>query len=488
MRKSVFAMLLLYSAPAPVLAQDNATTGAVEALRQAQAARAQALETLEEADVALAKAESLLAAAGQPAETPSPPAMARLASEALCIGSDCTSNSGLSDFVQTRLGITRLADYKNTTELGFHIQGGKEGNYASIGPVLSRRSLVGGEDDEYRTRVDRIAIKGFASIAEDDSITLGSWSASDGLSGNSDWAIGLDWRRSWMAPRKLSDGRSKLVEMLSAIGKDCAAALNLPHSEALFDDPRCRAWVAEDPDRRWKYYQKYIAPFWGFAEDGKERLPQFYVGAKGKYGFLKESFYALSDPAGTGSTILPMLPADLDSEALTKERFNPAEFKLYAGHALATAKDNKGWDVGIAGSIGWQRAIRYPKDSEDVSICYEDTDAGSPTLGFSKCSKVNIAAPYETDGVIIGAGFNFQPPRTWIGRPYIGAFGSYDTAVDQWTASMPVAFAVDGDGKLKAGLKFTFTSDGETFYGEKLPARGNIGVFLEHDLTFPFVP
>ncbi|QZD95584.1 hypothetical protein [Qipengyuania gelatinilytica] len=480
----------IFVGPTAAFAQDQTAEAATEALEQAKAARAEALQALQKADEALARAERMLAASTDgttPTAVPTPDSISETIDKALCFDASCDSDETLSAFAKDQLGLARIADYKNSAELGFFIQGGKEGQYASLGPVFVNRALIRIDGEQYRSRVDRFGIKGFASIAEDNSITLGSWSAGDGLSGNSDWALGLDWRRSWMAPRQLKDGRDRLAKMLETISRDCAVGLGKPYTPSLHSDSDCREWIADDKDRQNKYFGKYVAQFWGIGDDGKEQIPEFYLGAQGKYGFLRESFYALRDPAGTGVTILPALPTDLNNNALTKESFNPAEFKLYAGHALVTFDDN-GWDLGIAGSLGWQRSVRYPKDAEDVSVCYEDTNVENPTFGFSKCKKINLAAPYETDGVLIGAGFNVRPPRTLVGRPYMGLFGSYDTAVDQWTASLPIAFAIDGDGTLKAGLKITYTSDGETFYGENIPAKGNIGVFLEHDLTFPFVP
>lgn len=491
MRNSTIAMLLLTSLSTPVVAQDAANDAALTALKQAETARQKALASLAKADDALREARQLVASkTGGVAITPL--AMDEVVEQALCLGDSCPSKHGLSDLAQGQLGISRLADHRNTSELAFHLQGGKEGNYASVGPVFVRRAIRSAGTGEYRARIDRIGIKGFASFADDDSITLGSWSASDGVSGNSDMAIGFDWRRSWTAERPFEAAKKRLVDMLTKIGQDCAKELNRPYADTLFADAKCREWVAADADRQSKYYSDYVLPLWGFDKDGTALSPEFYVGAKGKFGFLRETFFALEDPANTGVRLLSDLPVDLSKDAKTTRNFNPIEVTLYGGHALAMAdygKDaNKVWEVGIAASIGWQRAVRYPDGKEDVSICYEDVAAGSPTLGFSKCDEINIAAPYQTDGLVFGTGFNFRPPRTWIGRPYVGTFVSYDTAVDQWTASVPVAFAVDKEGKLKAGLKFSYSSSGETYFGEKIPAKGNIGVFLEHDLTFPFVP
>lgn len=488
-------------------------------LSEAKATRMLALEALRKADASLealqgkieqtraksnVESSAAVALSGQPvplgavhpvargfAETAGASSLAeRTVDHALCLNDACIdrdAGQSLSDFTVRQLGLKRTADYKST-DAAFQIQGGKAGNYAAIGPRFTRRSFGIVGDDLFQTQMWELKLTGSAAIAKDNSVTLGTWSDADGITGNSDMALSFDLRRSWMRPRPLSDQRKLLVKMLDDISKDCALALGTTYTPDLFDSPACREWVAKDTTRGQKYYQSGVAPFWGSDGNGKARVPEYYGGLSGKLGFIKETYFPLTDPAGTGVQTLSTLPSDLADAAATKTRFNPLEIKAYAGAALASYDDSAGWDVGIAGSLGWQRAVRYPAKTEDITLCFQNTATGSPLAGFSRCKEVSIAAPYTTDGIVAGAGFNLRPPLTWLGRPFVGVFGTYDTAVDQWILSVPLAFAVDKDGSLKAGVRFRYASDGETFYGEPIAAKATIGVFLETDLTFPFVP
>jgi hypothetical protein len=486
---------------APTQAQDTALDRAMAALREAEQARAEAVAKLEKADRLVAEAKQLIADSGGAVTPPSLPAQtsdqdrARTlaeakASSALCRPDACAdvpAPTSISALAKDVFGLRRTAFEREEGAL-FRLEGGASGNYAEIGGAITDRTIAFVGANQLRAVSDRYALSFLISTADDDSNNLGVYTDKGGWEGNSDWAINFDWRRSVGPRAEVSETARILTKALEQMYVECIAASRAEAAESRCDPDNPSAWLQSEGRAR-KYFLAGVAPVLGLTSEGKALPPRYYYGAQGRFGFLKESFFPLSDPGGTGVALIDILPPDLGAPEVkpASRRFNPFLVKAYGGIAV-TKFDEKGWDVGLAGSLAYQRSVRYPKDTEDVDVCYEDQQPQSTTRGFVKCSTVNLAVPYLSDGLVFGAGVNVLPPRTWLGRPYAGLFGNYDTGLDQWSVSAPLAFAVDESGKLKAGVKVQWRSDGETHYGEIIPARGVVSVFLAHDLEFPFVP
>lgn len=396
--------------------------------------------------------------------------------------STCQKERGetLTNFTRNDLLLTKIKHFRDSQGVGFRIVGGKDSGYAQIGPVLTFRKVTF-EGDNYRPSAFRFEPSLRAKVGDDGSATLGTISGGDFTSG-ADWGFGFDFRWTRAAEKPLADTRPDIEEMLQAVESACRA--DKP------DRKKCPQGKPSKPFAR-EQYLKSLGRLYGVTEKGEDVPPKMFAGLQATYNFQREKFFPLTDPGELGVKLLDSLPPDLvgskeDGTAASSHKFEPFTVKAYGGFAFGDPE--AGWNLGLAASFGYQEAVRYPKDKQDVTLCYDDLDPDSQTTGFARCNSINIAAPFSVEGITAGAGFNLMPPETILGRPQLGLLASYFEGTDQWKLSIPLAFAVGSDNKLKAGIRAEINSDGETPFGTKIEGKDTIGIFLEHDLTFPFVP
>lgn len=524
MRKQFFYLIsttALTLTAAPAFAQQLTREEAIQMLEDAREAREAALEALKKAEAAEDRARQLLGVDDAPAPTgdadtsttaiaeENKPCSERLSADhpvcelfAKLEARDTSTNdqSPLNEFTYA-LGLDEFEDYSADEGIAFRLSGGKDGGYAEVGPVFTWRSFRPKEDGLFNSSSWRFEPVLRGKIGDDGVAPLATISKGDFTTG-ADWGFGFDLRWQLTRKRRLDAVEKALEAEYKKIEEACVKKFGAAPSGRHFGSEQCQKHAMSE-GLAIAAYQKAIAPLWGVTADGKTMPPKFFAGARGTYGFRRESFFPLSDPGGTGVDLIDALPLALDSAGKEKKTFNPYSFEVYGGMTL-TQRDEDGasagtkidgslvdddrWELALAGSFGWENAVRYPKNTQDVTVCYDDTDPDSPTTGFTRCGKANISVPFETDGLTAGLGVTLMPPRTRFGRPLFGVTGSYFEGTDQFRISFPLAFAVDSSNNLTAGIRYDLVTEGETPFGEAISGDDTISIFLEHNLTFPFIP
>lgn len=470
-------------AAVPTHAQDVNLERAMEALRQAERARAEALTRLEDADRLIAEARQLIAERGgafSGAEAP------RLASPASSQG-DATrlaaSDTIPAEKRHTALGAhiaetppldealrTLLHQKASRPDAIAGFAANKEGDNVSLGLRLNERFPQEGDRDRPHSRSFEVA-----GIVRTDK-TRGSEIARftpDGASWASDLALRADVRWAWF--RQVEPGDISRAAVGAALEESCLKA-NPFAAERCATTSGVASWVAglseSDKSKLEAVALLAAGPYFGLEKDGKSQNPRYLAGIKGQHGWLTESYF----PAGT-------LPLTADDEAPLKDTFNPLSAKVYVGASLLPGPKDV-WNLTAVASLGWQRAFVFPRRTEDEQICLF-----SPSRGYTRCATFNLSAPNKAEGMTTGLGINLITPKLGnYGKLRGAAFWQRDFALDQSLYTGELAFALDKDGGVTSGLRYTHRTEGIGPLGNLIKRDGSLTVFLTTDLPYPFIP
>lgn len=395
------------------------------------------------------------------------------------------------------LGLSTFESHEKGAAPIFSLATNKDGDYSGFGLTLRSRRYVPETDEQYHAMVTSVTPTLYAKLS-DGKATLRSYDTTTGNWGwGSDIAVSLDLRRSW---GRSYDKRPAKAALEKALG-ELVAACEKAGGAKCRDEASLTAWSTsnEGRDAASKVYWNNVAQFWGLDSEGKDYSVSKFVGITGRWRRNETTFFPLSDPGGLGVDLLPALPSDLSSDSAKNRVLNDLSFKAYGGMTLlswdgfrpvkdedrGTPKaDASTWDLGLAISAGWRRTYRYPKDTEGQTLCYEDAQL----VGFSRCKKVNIAAPYRSEGATLGVGTYLRAEKIpLLGRPWISLNYVRDFDLKQDTFTLPVIFAFNGSD-LSGGVQFVRTGTGTTSYGEEIPGNRTITIVLEKKFDWPLVP
>jgi hypothetical protein len=201
-----------------------------------------------------------------------------------------------------------------------------------------------------------------------------------------------------------------------------------------------------------------VGPLWGY-----DAFPEWFVGLRGEYAEPTFTYYPLYDPLQPGVPLLAALPALATED---KERTNWS-MGIYGGHGPSES-------LRLEGSLTYQEQHAFPKGFTDVTICQP---VGATT--FSQCTKANTAAPFKTEGFVLGGRGKAMTPQRWLLPPLgFDLKLTYALDTDQFGFDFPIYFATDKDGKLNAGIRIAVTSDGRADNGLKLEGDAKAFFFV----------
>jgi len=390
-------------------------------LQEMQQAKAAAEQAAKDAEAAEAKLQSLLDKMGDVPSAPVPPQVTptetssiagRKVAEALEQKSD-----GIANFTSNYLSGAYVRDGQKSTGLGFVLGGSENGGYAELGPIVTQRYYNPIDSNRFSSSSVRFSPVFRVKANSDGDYQIGS--ISDGeFASSDDLGFGFDLRWTRTRARNLEAVRADMIKVLEKITTDCNTNKAAGSPVQTFESPACQTWLRESGEP-YKRYRESVAPLWGLDEDGDDLPPKYFAGIEGTYGFQKETFFPLLTSENTSIPLIAALPADLKGSedagnAPLKRTFQPFHAKIYGGFSLTqgdvfspkavegkepNAKDR--WEFAAAGSFGWRKEFRYPEDTQGQTRCYDVTEGS--LAGFSNCRKINLAAPFEVDGVPIGS-------------------------------------------------------------------------------------
>ena len=221
----------------------------------------------------------------------------------------------------------------------------------------------------------------------------------------------------------------------------------------------CRAehfqsWLAHR-SRRGRYYREIVRPSWGNAD-----IPHYFAGLRGSYGWNRYEFFPLQDSANTGTPLLTSLPGDFPATPTRLDR-DVFSYELYAGKGWG---DGTNWGLVPSLSLAYRRTLAFVRGTEDQQIC-----APSTTF-FTRCHTVDIAAPYELEGFVLGARLAARFPRVlFLPSTALEFRVTHSFDVDQWGFRVPIYFINDDKGMPNGGILLACTTDGRTAVGLELP-------------------
>jgi len=490
-----------------------------ELIREAELARAEALAALKRADAALAAAQRALdagpaprsvqtAATGTPAPAPhrcdtapgdSP---GRSTAEwAIKPGKREMNNAGEAvtgpnEYARACLGLSKAKQYKNTTDLGLQLTGTKGDGVLDV--VVSRTfrafTQVSGGDtpadsDKFRSSYTRITGGGFAAIGTTGDASLFNLSDFEFSTGIG-FQLGVEWGRS--ATKTRAELTKSFNAGIAKARRECVAyhgtldpMLNdkdKPEGNVRDvvrnPDPlaRCQGqglvdWM-QDASRNSVYWSDMVAPLWGYKQDA-----EVFGGWLFRYGYSDVTYRPIKDPL-TGTVVATtLLPGEV------KLHTEPFSMKAYAGFIDPIGGGFlSGGKWGGTLSLTWRREYSFADKTKDQQIC-SPAAAGS---SYDLCTKANLAAPYELDGLVAGGSVNFQIPRFWyLPSLAMSLRPSYAFDTDRFGLEVPFFLLTDAEGKLNSGFKVNCRFKGRTRQGIELPEECGVGIFVgtTFDLT-----
>ncbi|WP_343521097.1 hypothetical protein [Sphingomonas sp.] len=498
----------------PALAGQSDEERLRELIKQAEQARAEAQTALERADAALAAAQRALANRAPmpgpiPAATPpnecddafgeaaaaGKPERLSTANWMLKPGDRETNNAdekvdGLNKYAKTCLGLTKASQYKNTTDLSLQLAGTKGDGVldAVISRTIRRFSEVApdgilSDDDRFRSSYTKYLVGGFgaAGTAGDASLfNLTDFEFSTGIG----FQFGVEWGRSAAKSRK--ERREAIYDGIAKARRECVAyhgvldpmnagdqtrdVVRNPDAIGKCEGAALVKWM-EAESRNSGYWSEIVAPLWGHKAES-----EIFAGWLFRYGYSDIKYRPIKDPA-TGNVIATTLPGEIELHT------EPFSMKGYAGFMRPFKMGERGGGkVGGTFSLTWRREYSFVDKTKDQQVCFPDS-AGA---GFDLCKSMNLAAPYELEGLVAGGSLNLQIPRFWYLPQFAASLRpSYAFDTDRWGLEMPLFLLTDADGKLNSGLKFNCRFKGRTRQGLELPEECGIGIFVgtNFDLT-----
>lgn len=397
------------------------------------------------------------------------------------------TNDGINAFVYHCLGLTRVTDYENLTNLSAQFTGAKGTDQIEIAITRTSRAVKLSEvwDAKAGKKVagvfatyNRYSLGSFGRTGSNGDAPLIDLTESNFASGVG-VVLGYEWGR--MPVRTLAKARGAIHTGIAAARRDCVAAKGVVEplegkDPAPGDRPRvalnpiaaCEGdelvkWMA-DPKQANRYWSAIVAPLWGYAA-----TPDRFAGVQFRYAFQDVSFRPVIDPR-TGAVIATTLPP---TQTIHPE---PYSIKLYAGfnhpinyHAKERAT------IGLVGSLTYRREVDFI-DGTSKTVCTPPV----PGATFNICSAdQKLAAPYNTKGFVGGIALNLQFKRFWY-LPPIAVAPRFTYAFDTKRPGLeiPLFLLTDADGKLNSGLKYTCRFKGETREGFELKKSCNVNLFV----------
>ncbi|WP_408077467.1 hypothetical protein [Sphingomonas plantiphila] len=482
-------------------------------IREAELARAEALAALKRADAALAAAQRALesrpAPPGMPVQTAAAPVARHRCDDAL--GNPSTADwvirpvkremdsagervSGLNEYTGECLGLTKAKQYKNTTDLGLQLTGNKGDGVLDVTLARTIRRFGLAEQgatpdqDTFRSSYWKFTLGGFGAAGSSGDASLFNLTDFEFDSGVG-FQLGVEWGRS--ATKTRAELGKTLYDGIAKARRECVAFYGI-HDPMLNQADKPDAQVREvvrnpdpiakcegaalvdwmkDASRSSDYWAETVAPFWGYKQDAET-----FGGMVFRYGFTDFTYLPIKDPA-TGTVVVSSIPDKVELHA------EPYSLKAYAGFVDPIEwRWLKGGKWGLTGSLTWRREYSFVKATQDQEVCYPRT----PGATFDLCDKVNIAAPYELEGLVLGGSLNFQLPRMWYLPPFAASIRpSYALDTNRWGIEAPFFLLTDAEGKLNSGLKFVCRFKGRTPQGLELEEECGISAFIgtKFDLT-----
>lgn len=491
-----------------------------ELIREAELARAEALAALKRADTALAaakRAEAALAAAQGAPDTPAAQAQTVAGSAPAphrcdnALGNPSTADwvikpakreqdnrgepvAALNEYARDCLNLTQAKQYKSTTDLGLQLTGTKGDGVLDV--TLSRTIRAFGlasvgktpDEDRFRSTYTKFTIGGFGAIGTTGDASLFNLSDFEFSTGIG-FQLGVEWGRS--ASKTRAELRKSLYGGIAKARRECIAYYGV-HDPMLnqVDSPetnvrevvrnpdpsgKCEGqglvdWM-KDPSRNAGYWSDFVAPMWGYKQDA-----EIFGGWLLRYGYSDVTYRPVKDPI-TGAVIAATLPAEIERHT------EPFSMKVYAGFIDPIEwRWLKGGKWGLTGSLTWRREYSFIDKTKDQQICYPASSGAT----YDLCTKANLAAPYELDGLVLGGSFNFQMPRLWYLPPFaLSLRPSYAFDTDRLGLEVPFFLLTDAEGKLNSGFKVNCRFKGRTPHGLDLPEECGVGIFVgtTFDLT-----
>lgn len=254
----------------------------------------------------------------------------------------------------------------------------------------------------------------------------------------------------------------------------------------LCSGPNLLTWLRKDKSGSWS---SIVKPVWGY-----EDKPVLYGGFEFSYFWSETSFYALHD-TNTGDLTGIDLPADfLAGKGATKVNTSPFAGSLYVGgtwplflssrgeKSREHGKDDKTSSIGtvsLSGSLSYRRSFDVPKSYKKQTVCVDVTGNN-----YDQCRDVNIAAPYEQEGLVAATALKFQMSHLGFLPEFGIAFKpSYAFDIDQMGLEIPIYFLSDSKGNLNSGIKIACTDDGVTDGGYKISGECGAAFFIGKKFT-----
>ena len=374
------------------------------------------------------------------------------------------------------LGLENRGDYQ-TTDLAGRVTGNSEAGEVAISLPFTwrRRSGNGFARSEYiRIQPEVRAVLG----SGDSSASFGDLSKMNLQSGA---GLGLNFEIGWN--RDLDDPLGGVRSAIARAMRDCIAYAEAERERRRRvgepvrsagdpqDDLSCsgnslRTFMS-DKSRRTDYYRSIVRPLWGYDADVGT-----FIGANASIGYSEYEYFPLEDPANTGIDLITELPGDFP-EGASEQDETLYSVGVYVGRGFAFG-DNV--DGAISGSLTYRRDFDWARSTEDQQICPTGSEDDPPQ--FLRCSEVNIAPPFELEGLVIGsrlqAGFDNA-----LNLPLaIEVQATYALEEEQFGLRVPVYFVTGDSGGLTGGLVWSYRSSGETSGGYTLKSENTLGLFV----------